>query len=131
MVVVLCGSNLGSAEDLLPANTEITIAINHYVHQQLVASEVAAVELADDLTLLRRTTLDLGGRVPTPVERDWFISQPASDRRRLLVDRLMCCGWRLRCCHHCLLMRVRLFHCLCRPAGGLGGASPPEQPGRC
>ncbi|RLT10368.1 MAG: DUF1553 domain-containing protein [Planctomycetota bacterium] len=89
MVVVLCGSNLGSAEDLLPANTEITIAINHYVHQQLVASEVAAVELADDLTLLRRTTLDLGGRVPTPVERDWFISQPASDRRRLLVDRLM------------------------------------------
>ena len=89
MAIVLCGSIIANAEDLLPADTEITSTIDHYIQQHLVASGVAAVEPADDLTLVRRTTLDLAGRVPTSVEQDWFMSQPASDRRRLLVDRLM------------------------------------------
>ena len=89
MAIVLCGSIVANAEDLLPADTEIASSIDHYIQQHLVASGVAAVEPADDLTLLRRTTLDLAGRVPTSVEQDWFMSQPASDRRRLLVDRLM------------------------------------------
>ena len=89
MAIVLCGSIIANAEDLLPADTEIASSIDHYIQQHLVASGVAAVEPADDLTLLRRTTLDLAGRVPTSVEQDWFMSQPASDRRRLLVDRLM------------------------------------------
>jgi len=87
--ILLCGSTLATADDLLPDDTEIVHAIDHYVQQHLVTSGVAAVKPADDLTLLRRTTLDLAGRVPTPVERDWFMKQPASDRRRLLVDRLM------------------------------------------
>ena len=89
MAIVLCGSIVANAEDLLPADTEIASSIDHYIQQHLVASGVAAVEPADDLTLLRRTTLDLAGRVPTSVEQDWFMSHPASDRRRLLVDRLM------------------------------------------
>ena len=89
MAIVLCGSIVANAEDLLPADTEIASSIDHYIQQHLVASGVAAVEPADDLTLVRRTTLDLAGRVPTSVEQDWFMSQPASDRRRLLVDRLM------------------------------------------
>ncbi len=89
LAIALCGSTVAIAEDLLPADTEIVHAIDHYVRQHLVASGVAAVEPADDLTLLRRTTLDLAGRVPTSVEQDWFMNQPPSDRRRLLVDRLM------------------------------------------
>ncbi len=87
--IALCGSIVANADDLLPVDTEITHVIDHYVQQHLLTSGVAAVEPADDLTLLRRTTLDLAGRVPTPVERDWFMNQPVPDRRRLLVDRLM------------------------------------------
>ena len=89
MAIVLCGSPVAAADDLLPADTEIVHVIDHYVQQHLVTAGVAAVEPADDLTLLRRTTLDLAGRVPTPVERVWFMSQPEPDRRHLLVDRLM------------------------------------------
>ena len=89
MAIVMCGSHVAHAEELLPADTEISNAIDHYVQQHLVTSGVAAVEPADDLTLLRRTSLDLAGRVPTSVERDWFMNQSPSDRRRLLVDRLM------------------------------------------
>ena len=89
LAIMFCGSSIATADELLPADTEITTAIDHYVHQHLVTCGVAAVEPADDLTLLRRTTLDLAGRVPTPVEREWFLTQPASDRRRLLVERLM------------------------------------------
>ncbi|MEJ7595245.1 MAG: DUF1553 domain-containing protein [Planctomycetaceae bacterium] len=89
MAVVLCGSPVANAEDLLPADTDIVQIIDHYIRQHLVTVGVAAVEPADDLTLLRRTTLDLAGRVPTPVERVWFMSQPVPDRRRLLVERLM------------------------------------------
>ena len=89
MAIVMCGSHVAHAEELLPADTEISNAIDHYVQQHLVTSGVAAVEPADDLTLLRRTSLDLAGRVPTSVARDWFMNQPPSDRRRLLVDRLM------------------------------------------
>jgi len=89
LVFVLYASNVANSQELLPADTEISNAINHYVQQHLVTSGVAAVEPADDLTLLRRASLDLAGRVPTSVERDWFMNQPPSDRRRLLVDRLM------------------------------------------
>ena len=33
--------------------------------------------------------LDLAGRIPHALERDWFHSLPEADRRRMLVDRLM------------------------------------------
>lgn len=89
IAVVFGGGTSTDAEDLLPADTEIVHVIDHYVQQHLVTSGVAAVECADDLTLLRRTTLDLAGRVPTALERNWFMNQPVPDRRRLLVDRLI------------------------------------------
>lgn len=77
-----------SNADLLAPDTEIAFAINHYVQQHLANTGVAAVAIAEAPILLRRTTLDLAGRVPTSVEREWFLGQPESDRRRLLVERL-------------------------------------------
>ncbi|HQX50940.1 MAG TPA: DUF1553 domain-containing protein [Planctomycetaceae bacterium] len=73
----------------MSAETEITVAIDHYVQEHLTTAGVATVGLADDLVVLRRTTLDLAGRVPTPVEQDWYQQQPATERRHLLVERLM------------------------------------------
>lgn len=88
-VLSVCCERPIQAGDLLSAETEITVAIDHYVQEHLTTAGVATVGLADDLVVLRRTTLDLAGRVPTSVEQDWYQQQPATERRRLLVERLM------------------------------------------
>jgi len=85
----VCSVSPASAADLLSADAEVSQAVDHYIREQLTRDGVAAVGMADDLTLQRRTTLDLAGRVPTRVEQQWFLNQPEADRRRLLVERLM------------------------------------------
>ncbi len=82
-------ADLVLSADLLPPETRVASAIDHYIAERLAASGVAAVAPADELTLLRRTTLDLAGRVPTQAERTLYLSQPESERRALLVDRFM------------------------------------------
>jgi hypothetical protein len=87
--VVFVGETANATEELLPQETEIVTAINHYVSAHLAKNGVNPVAPADDATLLRRTMLDLAGRIPHALERDWFLSLPEADRRRMLVDRLM------------------------------------------
>lgn len=77
------------AEDLLAPETEIATAINHYITAHVAKNGATLVSLADETTLLRRTMLDLAGRIPYAAEREWFFSLPPADRRRILVDRLM------------------------------------------
>jgi hypothetical protein len=89
LAVYLVHETASAAEDLLPPETEITDAINHYVSAHLVKNGVNPVVPAEVTTLLRRTTLDLAGRIPSMLERDWFLSLPEVDRRRMLVERLM------------------------------------------
>jgi hypothetical protein len=89
IAVVTARETVNAAEDLLPKETEIVTAINHYVSAHLAKNGVNPVAPADDATLLRRTMLDLAGRIPYALERDWFLSLPEADRRRMLVDRLM------------------------------------------
>jgi len=45
--------------------------------------------LADDATLIRRTTVDLCGRLPTPDEVRGYITNSSPDKREKLVDRLL------------------------------------------
>ena len=87
--VVMVRETANAAEDLLSQETEIVTAINHYVSAHLAKNGVNPVAPADEATLLRRTMLDLAGRIPHALERDWFHSLPEADRRRMLVDRLM------------------------------------------
>jgi hypothetical protein len=89
LAVVGVRKTASAAEDLLPPETEIVTAINHYVSAHLTKNGVTPIAPADEATLLRRTTLDLAGRIPYAAERDWFFSLPEADRRRLLVERLM------------------------------------------
>jgi hypothetical protein len=89
IAVVTARETVNAAEDLLPQETEIVTAVNHYVSAHLAKNGVNPVAPADDATLLRRTMLDLAGRIPHALEREWFHSLPEADRRRMLVDRLM------------------------------------------
>lgn len=47
------------------------------------------LDVCDDLTFLRRTALDLIGRIPTLAEHDRYLNEPAQKRRSWWIDRLM------------------------------------------
>jgi hypothetical protein len=79
----------GTADDLLPRETPIEQAIDHYIDAKLQAAGVNAAPQADDATLLRRTLLDLVGRIPTPTEAKAYVANPSPDKRGQLVDRLL------------------------------------------
>ena len=77
------------AQELLPPETEVASAVDHYITEKLQSRSIEPGPAADDATVLRRTMLDLAGRVPTAREHQWFFDQPETVRRDVLVDRLM------------------------------------------
>ncbi len=77
------------AQELLPPETEIVAAVDHYITEKLLSRSIQPRTMADHATVLRRTTLDLAGRVPTAKEFQWYFDQPETVRRDMLVDRLM------------------------------------------
>ena len=77
------------AADLLPADRPIPEVIDHYVEAKLKTSGVTPSLQADDYTLIRRLTLDLVGRIPTPAETRAFVESSDPQKREKLVDRLM------------------------------------------
>ncbi len=54
-----------SAGELLPAESPIEAVVDHYVDAGLVAAGTKAAPEADDATIVRRSSLDLIGRIPT------------------------------------------------------------------
>lgn len=46
-------------------------------------------DLSDDATFLRRATIDIAGRLPTPAETETFLANTSSDKRTQLIDRLI------------------------------------------
>jgi hypothetical protein len=75
--------------DQLPPDRPIPAVIDHYVDAKLKASNVSPAPQADDYTLVRRLTLDLVGRIPTPVETRAYVESTDPQKREKLVDRLM------------------------------------------
>jgi hypothetical protein len=82
-------ARLALAEELLPATTPIETAIDHYVDAALQRASAVAAPRADDGTLLRRTTLDLAGRIPTMFEAKTYGKETDPAKRTALVDRLL------------------------------------------
>jgi len=77
------------ADDLLPADTAIEAAIDHYITARQKSLGVEPAPLADDANLLRRTLLDLHGRPPTAAEVKAYQQNENTAKRRELVERLM------------------------------------------
>jgi hypothetical protein len=94
-LVLLAGVGLGAAwppagaEELLPASTDLPAVVDHYVERHLERAGTTAAPPADWATLLRRTALDLAGRIPTLAEYRWLESLPDDARRHALVGHLM------------------------------------------
>jgi glutathione S-transferase len=88
VVVCLLAVSAFSAE-LMPPETSVEQAINHYIQQRLTETQTQAARLADDCTLVRRTSLDLAGRIPTTAEVKGYAESTEADKRLKLVERLL------------------------------------------
>jgi mono/diheme cytochrome c family protein len=64
-------------------------SIDEILHDDWAAAGITPAPLADELTFLRRVTLDLAGRIPNQKEIDAFLSDTNSAKRTALVDRLI------------------------------------------
>ena len=74
---------------LLPADRGIDSVVDHYVDARLATAKVKPAEQITDANLVRRLTLDLVGRVPTPREIAAYSASKSPKKREELVDRLL------------------------------------------
>lgn len=78
-----------AADELLPPERPVEEAIDFYLEARLAKEGVAAAGQANDANLLRRTMLDLVGRIPTAAEAKAYAASTDANKRTALVDRLM------------------------------------------
>ncbi len=88
-IVMLAAGRVALADEPLPPDKPIHEAVDHFLDLKLKQQKVTAASQADDATLIRRLTLDLVGRIPTPAETTAFVESTESDKRARLVERLM------------------------------------------
>ena len=79
----------GQTAELLPDDQSVTSVVDFYIQQSLQTKKLIAANPASDATLLRRTTLDLVGRIPTGSEARTYSASTATDKRLQMVKRLM------------------------------------------
>ena len=84
----LLSGNLIAAELVAP-DFSIEKAIDHYIQARLTERQVQPAPAADDCTLVRRTSLDLQGRIPTVTETKQFVDLTDADKRVKLVDAML------------------------------------------
>ncbi|MCO5168204.1 MAG: DUF1549 and DUF1553 domain-containing protein [Planctomycetes bacterium] len=63
--------------------------VDRLVHEKLRRLRLPPAPPCDDATFLRRVTLDLAGRLPTPAEVEAFLADGDAGKRAALVDRLL------------------------------------------
>jgi hypothetical protein len=68
---------------------ELAATIDRLVAARWAARGVRPAEPADDAEFLRRVSLDLAGKIPRAWDVRAFLDDPAPDKRRRLVDRLL------------------------------------------
>lgn len=88
-LALLAVGGAAGAQELLPNDKPIGEAVDYYVDLKLKEQKVVPAPQADDATLIRRLTLDLVGRIPTPGETKAFVGSADADKRIKLVERLM------------------------------------------
>jgi len=77
---------LGAPVDSLPVARSF---IDELIFKKLRTVGMPPSDVADDATFLRRVTLDIAGRLPTPPEVEQFATSTAPDRRDVVIERLL------------------------------------------
>jgi mono/diheme cytochrome c family protein len=72
-----------------PAGMGSTEAIDFLIGKKWQEAKIAGSDFCDDGTFVRRIYLDLAGRIPTRSESDVFVKSNESQKRAMLVDRLL------------------------------------------
>lgn len=80
---------LPSADGFVWPNPPANNFIDRLVFQRLEKLRIVPSDLCDDQTFLRRVTLDLVGRPPTPLEYEGFMADEDSDKRASKIDALI------------------------------------------
>lgn len=78
-----------SAGDLASPDLAIEQVIDRYMDERLSERQIHPADTADDCTFVRRTSLDLQGRIPTTAEAKNFVESAEPDKRRKLIDRML------------------------------------------
>ncbi len=82
-------SPLGAPVDHLPLARNY---IDEIVYKKLKAVGMPPSEICDDVTFIRRSALDIGGRLPTPDETEKFLASKDPNRRDVWIDTLLDSG---------------------------------------
>jgi hypothetical protein len=69
-----------------PDPQELADRIDRQIAARWKADKITPAPLADDAEFLRRVSLDLTGRIPTPREVHDFLADTRADKRRRLID---------------------------------------------
>lgn len=72
-----------------PSALEVAAAVDRLLDEEFGRQSVTPAPMCRDEDFLRRVTLDLGGTIPTVGEVTYFGLDPASDKRRQAIDRLL------------------------------------------
>lgn len=64
-------------------------AIDRYLFQAMADQSVTPAGNTNDFEFIRRVTLDLSGRIPTPTRVQSFVADVSSDKRAKLIDELL------------------------------------------
>lgn len=77
------------ARSIPSVTTESAPSIDHWITARLAELNLPSAAPADDAQFLRRVTLDVVGRLPTPDEARAFLASGDANKRAAVVDRLL------------------------------------------
>ena len=69
------------AADVPAADRPIHEVIDHFVDARIERQNVESAKQADDLTFVRRVTLDLAGRIPTTAEVRGYVDSSDGEKK--------------------------------------------------
>lgn len=78
-----------AAEKLRPASQPISEVVDQYLAAKLQEAGVEPTGAASEGNFIRRVTLDLAGRIPTPDEVRAYEDSSGPDKKQQLIDRLL------------------------------------------
>ena len=83
------GAMAANAHNVLPGAVPRRNLVDNFIFDRLAAAGVQSAPLSTDEEFLRRVSLDLTGRAPTPAEIRAFVADQTPGKRSLAIDRLL------------------------------------------